>query len=194
MLEIQTLLSAFGLSASAGLNAYIPLLTIALAARLQPDLMRLAAPFNILTDGWVIAGLTVLLLIEVLADKVPIIDHVNDLIGLFVRPTAGAVLFAASTGTVSFLDPRLALVLGFVVAGAAHSAKATARPVVTATTHGLGNPVVSTMEDVAAFLTSIVALFAPLIIGVAIVAFVVIFAVWLARRSSRRRKPEPMSG
>ena len=88
---IGGVLSAFGLSASAGLNAYIPLLVIALTARFT-DLITLSAPFDLLTSAWVIGALVVLLVIEVLADKVPGIDHVNDLIGTFVRPAAGAVL------------------------------------------------------------------------------------------------------
>jgi hypothetical protein len=185
MIEIQALLSAFGLSASAGLNAYIPLLTIAVVSRLRPEILSLSAPFDALTSNLAIAVLTVLLLVEVLADKVPVVDHFNDLLGLAVRPTAGAVLFAASTGAVDFVDPQLALVLGFVVAGVTHGAKATARPVVTATTGGLGNPVVSTLEDVAAFLTSIVALLAPIVIGFAVIVFVVMFLWWLDRRRPR---------
>jgi hypothetical protein len=189
--ELTQILSAFGLSASAGLNAYIPLLLIAVTARLFPQAIQLDAPFDLLTSSWVIGALAVLLVVEALADKVPVVDHVNDLIGLFVRPTAGAVLFAASTGTVSFLRPELALVLGLLVAGAAHGAKATARPMVTASTGGMGNPVVSTMEDIAALLTSVVALLAPLLIGVALVLFALLFLIWLGRRRARRVSPMP---
>jgi hypothetical protein len=185
MTEISSLLSGFGLAASAGLNAYIPLLTIALAARLRPDLVQLAEPYDLITSAWAIGTLFFLLAVEVLADKVPVVDHLNDFLGLIVRPTAGAVLFAASTGTVAFLDPKLALALGFVVAGAAHGAKATARPVVTTTTGGLGNPVVSTLEDVASALTSVVALVAPLLIGVAGLLFAALFVWWIARRPRR---------
>jgi hypothetical protein len=185
MTEIQALLSAFGLSASAGLNAYIPLLTIAVVARLRPDILTLSEPFDMITSTWAIVALTVLLVVEVLADKVPVVDHLNDFLGLVVRPSAGAVLFAASTGAVDFVDPRVALVLGFVVAGAAHGAKATARPVVTATTGGLGNPVVSTLEDVAALLTSVVALLAPVLIAVALVAFGLGLLWWVGGRPPR---------
>jgi hypothetical protein len=186
MLEVQSLFSAFGLSASAGLNAYIPLLMIALAGRLRPALLRLESPYDLITSGWAIGLLTVLLVIEVMADKVPIVDHVNDAIGLIVRPTAGAILFAASTGTVDFLDPRVAMGLGFVVAGVAHGAKATARPVVTTTTGGMGNPVVSAVEDIAAFFTSLFAIIAPIVLGLGLVVFAVIFALWLRRRPRRR--------
>ena len=193
MAEINTLLSAFGLSASAGLNAYIPLLIVALAARIKPDLLQLAQPYDIITSWWAIGLLVFLLLVEILADKMPVVDHLNDILGLFVRPAAGAILFAASTGTVAFLDPSLALVLGLVVAGAAHSAKATARPVVTASTGGMGNPVVSTLEDIAAFLTSILALVAPVLLAMATVVFAGLVAVWWVRRPGRRKRTPALS-
>jgi cytochrome bd-type quinol oxidase subunit 2 len=188
MTELSSILSAFGLSASAGLNAYIPLLVVALGARAFPQLITLNEPFDLLSSNWSIAALVILLVVEMLADKVPAVDHLNDVIGMFIRPAAGAVLFAASTsGAITHLDPRLALVCGLVVAGGTHSVKATARPVVTASTGGIGNPIVSTVEDVAAFLTSIVAVLAPLLLGVVALIFGVLFVWWLFRRRAKRR-------
>lgn len=176
------ILTAFGLSASAGLNAYIPLLALGLANR-YTELVTLAAPFDALSDGWVLAALVVLLTVEVLADKVPAVDHVNDIIGTFVRPAAGAVLFGAATsGAVLQLDPRLALLAGALTAGATHGVKATARPAVTVSTGGAGNPVVSTLEDIAALTTSVAALVAPLLLGLAILAFAFLLALWWLRR------------
>lgn len=182
---IGGVLSAFGLSASAGLNAYIPLLVIALTARFT-DLITLSAPFDLLTSAWVIGALVVLLVIEVLADKVPGIDHVNDLIGTFVRPAAGAVLFAGSTGAVTDINPIVGIILGILVAGSTHAAKATARPVVTATTGGIGNPVVSLLEDVAALLTTLIAILFPVLIGVGAIILGALVAYWYVRRRRRR--------
>jgi hypothetical protein len=187
VLEIQSVFSAFGLSASAGLNAYIPLLMVAVVARLWPDVIRLSQPFDMLTSWWAIAILVALVCIEVLADKVPLIDHANDLIGTIVRPVSGAILFAASTGSVEFIDPRLGFALGFFVAGTTHAAKATARPLVTASTGGMGNPVVSTIEDVTAFFTSLFAILAPIILGFALVAFGFLLLWWMTRRQRARR-------
>lgn len=187
---LSSVLSAFGLSASAGLNAYIPLLIIALTARFT-SLITLPPPYDLLTSPWVIGALVVLLVIEVLADKVPGIDHVNDLIGLFVRPAAGAVLFAGSTGAVTDINPVLAIILGILVAGSTHAAKATARPAVTVTTGGIGNPVVSLLEDVAALLTTLVAILFPLLIGVGAVLLGALVAYWYVRR--RRRKAKALS-
>lgn len=184
---LSALLSAFGLSASAGLNAYIPLLVVALTARFTP-LITLSAPYDILTSGWVIGALLVLLVVEVLADKVPGIDHLNDLVGLILRPAAGAVLFAASTGAVAAVDPRAAVVAGLLVAGATHGAKASARPMVTLSTGGIGNPVISTIEDIAALLTSIAAVVFPLLIGVVALVFAALVALWLGGRRRRRSR------
>jgi len=93
MTELFGVLSAFGLSASAGLNAYIPLLSVALLARFT-DLLKLQEPWDVLTSWWIIGLLAVLSLIEFFADKVPAVNHVNDIIQAFVRPAAGAVVFA----------------------------------------------------------------------------------------------------
>ena len=92
--------TAFGLASSAGLNAYIPLLVVALLARFT-DLITLKPPWNTLESWWVIGVLIVLLLIEVVADKVPVVDSINDGIQTFIRPVAGAVLFAGSAGVIT---------------------------------------------------------------------------------------------
>jgi hypothetical protein len=185
---ISAVLSGFGLSASAGLNAYIPLLVLSLSARFFPDLIRLAPPFQFITEPWFILAVTVFLVIELVADKVPVVDHANDLLGTLLRPAAGALLFASMTGAVQGLDPKVAAIAGLLVAGATHGAKATARPVVTATTGGLGNPVVSTFEDLASLVTSVVAILAPLLIGLAALLFGLLFVVWTVRR---RRPAQP---
>src|SRR5262245_14293583 len=152
MIEI---FSAFGLSASAGLNAYLPLLIVAIANRL--GVIKLNAPFDALSDWWAIGVLVVLLLIEFFVDKIPAVDTINNVINTVVRPAAGALLFAASANVITNLSPVISIVLGIIVAGSIHVAKSVARPVVTAATAGVGNPVVSVAEDVLAGLTSLAA-------------------------------------
>ena len=181
---LANLATAFGLSASAGLNAYVPLFIVAVVAR-YTDWIKLGEPYNVLTNGWVIAALGVLLAIEFFADKIPLVDHMNDVIGTVVRPAAGAVLFAATTGAVRDMNPALAVIAGLIVAGSVHATKAAVRPVVTASTMGLGNPVVSTIEDVTAATVSLGAILLPLVFAVLVaLAFV---GVWWMVRSWRRR-------
>ncbi|UCC77461.1 MAG: DUF4126 domain-containing protein, partial [Anaerolineales bacterium] len=128
MIEVlSNIFTSFGLSASAGLNAYLPLLIVALVARFT-DLIRLNTPFDALTHGWVISLLAVLTLVEVLVDKIPAVDTINDIIQSVVRPAAGAILFAASSNAIADIHPVLAMICGILVAGTVHAAKATARP------------------------------------------------------------------
>lgn len=159
---LSNIMRSFGLSASAGLNAYLPLLIVAVMARFT-DLIRLNAPFDALTNGWVMAVLALLLLIEELADKIPVVDTANDVLQTIVRPAAGAILFAASSNVISGIHPVLALICGILVAGTVHAAKATARPVLTATTGGVANPAVSTAEDVVSATVSVLSIVMPLL-------------------------------
>ncbi|HOU14168.1 MAG TPA: DUF4126 domain-containing protein [Anaerolineae bacterium] len=160
---LLNLASAFGLSTSAGLNAYIPMLTLALLARFT-SLVELGEPWSALTSWWIIGLLVVLLIVETLADKIPAVDTVNDVIQTIVRPAAGAIVFAATTQNTIHLHPVLAFGCGVILAGGVHLVKAGGRPVVTATTGGVGNPIVSTIEDVVATVTSVVAIIFPYLV------------------------------
>jgi hypothetical protein len=183
---LLNVLTAFGLSSSAGLNAYLPLLVVALLARFT-DLVHLESPWDGLESWWVIGVLVVLLLIEILVDKVPAVDTINDVIQTFVRPVAGAILFAASAGVLGEAHPVLALVCGLLVAGGVHVVKATARPVVTGTTGGMLNPVVSTIEDILSLILAVLSILLPLL-GLLILLLVI---VWLIRRRRRRDRSAP---
>jgi hypothetical protein len=191
-MEVLTgIFSAFGLSASAGLNAYIPLLTISLLAKFT-DLIKLKSPWDTLTSWWVIGLLTVLLLIETFADKVPAVNHINDILQTFVRPVAGAIAFAASAGVVSNIHPVLAMAAGLLVAGSVHTVKAAAvRPAVTATTGGVGNVPVSILEDVVSTIVSILSIVIPILVGLIILTFLALTIWWLWKRANR---PQPSSG
>jgi len=179
------ILSAFGLSASAGLNAYIPLLTVALLARFT-DLIQLSDPWNTLENWWVIGTLVVLLLIEFFADKIPAVNHINDAIQTFVRPAAGAIAFASSAGVITDASPVLSLILGLVVAGGVHATKSLAvRPAVTATTGGVGNVPVSILEDVISTIMSILAIIIPILLAAIIIVITAWFVWWLWRRANR---------
>lgn len=179
-----SLATAFGLSTAAGLNAYIPLLTVALLARLT-SLITLNPPYDALSSWWVIATLGVLLAVEVLVDKIPAADTANDIVHTFIRPAAGAILFAASTNVIG-LHPVLAAIGGVILAGGVHAAKAGGRPVVTATTAGMGNPIVSTIEDVISFVTSLLAIVAPYAV-LALVAIALSLFIWRLGRPRRSR-------
>jgi hypothetical protein len=181
---ITGLATSFGLSSSAGLNAYLPLLIVALVARFT-DWITLNEPWSALTNGWIIALLVVLLAIEVVADKIPAVDHANDVVQTFVRPATGAILFAASSNVIAEVHPVLAMACGVIVAGGVHVVKATARPVVTATTGGVGNPVVSTIEDIISALVALLSILIPTVIALFLLLLLIVMASWYWRRRAR---------
>ena len=174
--------SALGLSASAGLNAYIPLLIVALVARFT-NLIQLSSPWDALTNGWVITLLAVLSLIEFFADKAPVVNHLNDAIQTFIRPAAGAIVFASSAHVITEIHPVLSLAAGLLVAGSVHAVKSIAvRPAVTAATAGAGNTPVSILEDILSFILSILSVLLPVLIAM----LVILLVGWLLWRGLRR--------
>jgi len=177
--------TAFGLSASAGLNAYIPLLIVGVIAH-YTDWIALNTPWDVLANPWVLIVLGILVLIEMLADKIPAVNHINDAIQTFIRPAAGAVAFAASADVITNVSPVLSLICGLLVAGSVHVVKsAVVRPVVTATTGGAGNVPVSIAEDILASLMSILAIVVPIMVAVILILMVTLFLRWRQRRREK---------
>jgi hypothetical protein len=185
MESIAGIFTSFGLSTSAGLNAYLPLLIVALIGRFT-DWIDLNQPFDALTSWWAIGVLVVLTAVEVLADKIPVVDSANDVIQTLVRPIAGAILFAANTNAIADIHPVLAMVCGLLVAGTVHVVKSTARPVVTASTAGTANPMVSTGEDILSAATAFLSILLPVIIAVVLLIATLVIGWWLW--SIRRRR------
>ena len=179
--------SAFGLSASAGLNAYIPLMIIGLLGH-YTNWITLQKPWDTLSNPWILILLGILLIIEMLADKVPVINHINDIIQTFVRPAAGAIAFAASSNLITNIHPVLALACGLLVAGTVHAAKAgVIRPVVTATTGGTANVPVSVAEDVTSTVVSVLAIAVPAVVGILLIVAFAFLISWLWKRSHREQ-------
>jgi Domain of unknown function (DUF4126) len=184
-------LTGLGLSAAAGLNAYIPLLLVGLLAR-YTEVLSLPSQFAWLENGWVLLGVTALLAAEEVLDKVAVVDHVNDAVQTFVRPAVGGVIFTA-TAAAEQADaspwmrerPWVGWLLGIVVAGLVHAGKATARPVVNVSTVGIGTPVVSAVEDAVSLGMSLVAIFVPVLVVAALLLLV--WAVVAVGRRVRRR-------
>jgi hypothetical protein len=132
---------------------------------------------------WVIGVLAVLLIIETIADKIPAVDSFNDIIQGILRPVAGALLFAAASGAVGDIHPAVAIVAGLLTAGSVHAVKASARPVVTASTGGTGNWLVSILEDIWSFITSVMAILIPLVAIVFVAAGIAVLVVIWRRRT-----------
>jgi hypothetical protein len=196
-------LTGTGLAASAGLNAYIPLLIMGLLARFT-DAINLPSGWQWLSNGWVLAILAMLLAIEVVADKVPVVDHVNDVVQTVVRPTAGGIVFGAgsSSQTATVTDPGsffgshqwVPIAAGILIALCVHGLKAASRPVINATTAGVGAPVASTAEDIGSIVMSLLAILLPILVLLGLV-LLVSSSVWAIRRHrQRKRERRPVEG
>jgi uncharacterized membrane protein len=190
------LLTGAGLATAAGLNAYIPLLLFGLGARFF-DWVQLPPAWAWLSNEWVLVVIGVLLVLEIVADKIPAVDSVNDIVQTVVRPTAGGILFGAGTGsqTVAVTDPAsfftsnawVPVAIGVVLSLVVHVGKTMARPAANAASFGLAAPVLSTVEDGVSLALAFFAIVVPVLVIVGIIA-VVIGGVALIRRSRRRKK------
>jgi hypothetical protein len=177
------ILTGAGLAAPAGLNAYIPLLTVGLLDRFT-NLISLDAPFNVISSDFGLIALTVLLLIELFADAVPGLDSVNDIIQTLIRPASGAFLMIAADDGFIDMHPFIQALIGGGIAGVVHAVKALGRPVITVTTGGLGNTAVSTLENIAALIMTILAVIFPLAVLAGAIVLLFLTVRWLIRRRS----------
>ncbi|MCA0345869.1 MAG: DUF4126 domain-containing protein [Actinobacteria bacterium] len=192
MLEILT---GTGLAAAAGLNAYIPLLLMGIAGRI--DWIQLPNGWLWLENEWVMVILGVLFIIEIIADKVPAVDSVNDWIQTAVRPASGGIVFAGGIGTstVAVDDPGnffssgawIPVVIGIVLALLMSLAKSAVRPVANIATGGAAAPALSTAEDGASVVLVVLAIVAPVLVMLAL-GLVILCFVLLLRRMRRKRR------
>jgi hypothetical protein len=183
---IVNFLSAFGLSTAAGLNAYLPLLTVGLVAR-YTNLIHLEGAYALLTNPIVLLVIAVLALLDVIGDKIPAVDHALHIAGMIIAPIAGAILFMTANSSAGSVSPLLAAISGIIIAGGTHSARASARPLATLTTAGVANPVISFFEDVTSLVLSILAILVPVLAFLLVLAFAVLMILLFRRLAARRR-------
>lgn len=189
------LMTGFGLASAAGLNAYIPLLSMGLLSR-YTDLVNLPSGWSWLENGWVLVLVAVLLVIEIVADKIPALDSVNDAVQTFVRPTSGGIVFTSGTAaqTAAITDPGefartgqwVPVVIGVVTALVVSLTKTAVRPAANVATGGVAAPVLSTIEDAASVSLTFIAILIPALVLIVLIALLWA-AVWLLRRRRRRR-------
>lgn len=183
------------LAASAGLNAWMPLFLLGLADRFLPA-VQLPAGWSWLSSDlslWIVGAL---LLLEIVADKIPALDSLNDVLQSILRPASGGIAFGAgaSARTIAVEDPAsffstnvwVPVVIGIGVALVVHVTKATARVAANATTAGFAAPVLSTVEDGASALLTIAAIVVPALAAILIIGLVALVIAQRRRRSRRR--------
>lgn len=205
------LLTGAGLATASGLNAFIPMLALGLLSRFT-DLVNLPSAWAWLENPWVLGIIGVLLVCEIVADKIPAFDTVNDWIQTLVRPTAGGIVFGAGTAseTAAVTDPAswwasnawVPVVIGIVTALAVHLLKAGTRAAANTVTGGTAAPVLSIGEDAVSVGLVFSAILVPIFVLVVLVVLGLL--VWLlfrqfqktrdarrARQAARRATDEP---
>ncbi len=201
--EIMALVAALGLSSTAGLRACLTLFAVGLASDVNTTssgfswvpngagphpLLQLNGNFHVLGSYPLLIIMAILALAEFIVDKIPGLDHVNDVIHTVIRPVVGAVILAGTTNTLSDVNVWAAAVVGFLLAFAVHGAKSGARVAVTTTTAGVGNPVVSLGEDALTVGSIGLLIFFP-IVGLILAIIVVLISWRLFSWLFGRRKP-----
>lgn len=180
MEALSILLTAAALSAAAGFRAFLPLAALALVQR-SGAALPMAEGFDWLASDAAFAILIVACVIEVVADKVPLVDNVLDAVGVFIRPMAGATAALATTSDMGTATSIAAALGAFVLSGGIAGAKAAERGASTATTGGLGNPVLSVKDDAVAGGVILAGLALPLLVPL------VLLGVFLLYRAAARR-------
>ncbi|HCS61311.1 MAG TPA: DUF4126 domain-containing protein [Microbacterium sp.] len=189
------------LAASAGLNAWMPLFLLGLADRFLPA-VTLPAGWSWISSDIALWILGVLLLLEVIADKFPALDSINDIMQSVLRPAAGGIVFGAgsSAQTVAVSDPAtffsdntwVPVVTGIVIALVVHVVKASTRVAANTVTGGLAAPALSTAEDGASFLLAALAIIIPVLAGLLLITLI-ICVVFFWRRRRRHARDHKLS-
>jgi hypothetical protein len=175
------------------------MLMLGLLARFT-EVVSLPSGWSWLENGWVLTIVAVLLVVEVIADKVPALDSINDTVQTFVRPASGGIVFGSGTAaeTAAVADPGgwaqsgqwVPVLIGVVVALTVSLTKSAIRPAANVATAGVAAPVLSTIEDVTSIGLVFIALLLPLLVLVILAALIWCgWRLWRRIRSRRERAP-----
>lgn len=178
---MNNIITGIVLAAAAGLNAFLPILALAVGDRIS-DSVNLDRPFNVISTPAGFLVLLVLVTLELVMDKIPNLQRVNEVLGYVVRPAAGAFLFMAMVEEEkSGVATVLALVFGLLIGGSVHVLKTRARSDIPEATRGALTPVISMVEDGVAFVVPLVTVLLP-ILGAILAVASAIFLGWFYRK------------
>lgn len=185
----ETIISIFlgiGLAASVGFRVFLPLFALSLAA--NNGLWDLNASWEWLGSLAAVVTFGAATLAEVFAYYIPWVDNLLDSLAIPLAAIAGT---AVMVSTIAGLDPvvtwSLAIIAGGGTATAIKGASATSRLASTATTGGLGNPVISTLETGTATVVTLASILAP-VLGVLLVILILIVIFVIYRKLRPRIK------
>jgi hypothetical protein len=174
---MDTLGTSYGLALTSGINAYLPLLSVAISARWF-HLVTLSKNFAFITQDGFIVALIILAILDIVADKIPFVDSIWDSIHTIIRPISGAIVAGATGETGTSVGLPIILLVGAALAGMSHITKAVTRLSASVTAGGCFNLGLSLIEDVVVIIAILLAIFAPAVMLVFSGLFVVLFVVF----------------
>ena len=183
---LSTLSLALGSAWTSGINLYATVFILGLFQKI--GLAKLPGGLDVLDNWWVIGIAAFIYLIEFVADKVPYVDSIWDVVHTFIRVPAGALMAYAAVGDLDQTTQVLAFLFGGGVALSSHGTKATARAFANLSPEPVSNWILSIVEDIIAFAGAILAVFAPILIGIVVLVFLVVFFMILPRVVRTMRK------
>jgi len=176
-----------GFSFAAGINLYATVAILGLASRF--DWVALPSQFRLFDNDIVIAAALVLYVVEFVADKIPWVDSIWDVVHTAIRPVGGAFIAVTTLGDASPTVQGLVALLGGTLAAGSHFTKAGTRAVANASPEPFSNWILSITEDIFVVGLGMLALNYPLV-AAAVVAIclvlMVVFATWIVRAVRRR--------
>lgn len=193
---METMLSIFvgvGLAAACGFRIFVPLLVMSIAS--LTGQIALSPEFEWIATYPALAAFSIATLFEVAAYYIPWVDNLLDTIAVPAATVAGTIVMASAVSEMTpFLKWGLAVIVGGGVAGTVQGFTSIARLASTATTGGLGNPAVSTVEAGSSVVMSILAITLPVVAVIAVVV-ILFFAFrkiygWLSRRNKLQTQNE----
>ena len=179
---VTGLCMGLALAATCGLRAFLPLFVVSLLSHLGH--IEVSEGFEWMSSTLAVMALGAAVLLELMADKVPVVDHALDTVAVFVKPVAAMV---AAASVMTEIDPLLSTVVGLILGGSmaqgVHLVKAKLRLLSSALTATVANPFLSIIEDVLALVATIMAFLLPVLLFLAALAL----SIWGFRTWFRRR-------
>ena len=187
---LLSVLVGIGLSAACGFRVFVPLLLMSIAS--LSGHLALSPGFEWIGTYPALLAFTVATVVEIAGYYIPWVDHLLDLIASPASVVAGIVVMASSiVGVSPFLRWSLAIMAGGGIAATFQAITGLARGASTATTGGLANPLVSTMEAAGASVFSVLAIAVPLLC-VVVIAVLLVLICWPGRVLLRRIRSKPV--
>ncbi len=193
---LTTLGRTLGFSLAAGVNLYATVAILGLASHF--GWVALPPQFRAFDNPYIIGAALVMYVVEFVADKIPWLDSLWDMVHTVIRPLGGALIAVTALGDASPEMKAVVAILGGTVAASSHLTKAGTRAVVNASPEPFSNWALSLGEDgfviglgLLALAHPIVALGATIVLLICFLLFVRVILRGVRRLFGRRRATAP---